>query len=151
MTDLEPARLHAEALVALAATQLAALGSVLTCYADQVPADPVYPYAVFWSAPASPYAAAERLAGWGQDVETVTQVTVAGLSVADVLGAVDRLCLAVHRRTPTIPGRLAGDVELDGVPGRPDRDPTPAPEGQEVWTTVVFFRLASSPITNTTP
>ncbi len=146
MADLEPSRLHAEALVALAAARLATLGAALTVYIDQVPRDPAYPYAVFWTGPASPYAPAERMAGWGQDVETVTQATVAGLTRVDVIGAVDRLALALHRRRPTIAGRQVGDCELDGVPAAPARDPVPAPSGAEVWTTPVFFRLASSPI-----
>lgn len=148
MADLEPSRLHAEALVALAQARLATLGAALTVYLDQVPRDPEFPYAVFWSAPASPYIPAERMAGWGQDVETVTQATVAGLTPADVLGAVDRLALALHRRRPTITGRTAGDIDLDGVPARPGRDPVPAPGGQEVWTTPTFWRLVSSPTTN---
>ena len=148
MADLEPSRLHAEALVALAAARLTVLGAALTVYADQVPRDPSYPYAVFWSTPAMPYAPAERMAGWGQDVETVTQATVAGLARADVIGGVDRLALALHRRKPTIAGRTVGDCELDGAPAAPVRDPVPAPDGAEVWTTPVFFRLASSPITN---
>jgi hypothetical protein len=148
VADLEPSRLHLEALAALAVTRLAALGSALTVYTDQVPQDPAYPYVVFWSAPAAPYAAGERLAGWGQDVETVTQATVAGLTRTDVIGGVDRLARALHRYTPTIAGRMAGDIDLDGVPAAPARDPVPAPGGQEVWTTPAFFRLASSPTTN---
>lgn len=148
VADLEPSRLHAEAIVALAEAWLVAVGAALTCYLDQVPAEPAYPYVVFWSAPAAPVAAAERMAGWGQDVQTVTQATVAGLTVADVVGAVDRLALALHRRKPTIPGRQVGDLELDGVAARPGRDPVPTPEGQEVWTSVLFFRLMSSPTSN---
>jgi hypothetical protein len=148
VADLEPSRLHAEAIKALAQAQLAAMGSALTCYLDQVPRLPAYPYVVFWSAPATPVAAAERMRGWGQDVETVTQATVAGLTIADVIGAVDRLALALHRRKPSIPGRQAGDFEVDGVAARPGRDPIPTPEGAEVYTTVLFFRLMSSPTSN---
>lgn len=148
VADLEPSRLHAEAIKALAEAQLAAMGAALTCYRDQVPREPAYPYVVFWSAPASPFAPAERLAGWAQEVETVTQATIAGLTPDDVLGAVDRLALALHRRRPTIPGRRVGDFELDGTAARPGRDPIPTPEGQEVWTTALFFRLLSSPTSN---
>lgn len=140
--------MHAAAIAALAQTQLTAQGSALTIYSDQVPAAPTYPYVVFWSAPAVPAAGAERMAGWGGDVETVTQATVAGLTVADVLGAVDRLILALHRRTPTIAGRTVGDFEIDGAIARPERDPVVSPSGQEVWATVLFARLMSSPITN---
>jgi hypothetical protein len=148
VADLEPSRLHAEALVALAQARLAAMGSAVTVYLDQVPQAPEYPYAVFWSVPASPVATGERLAGWGQDVETVIQATVAGLTATDVIGAADRLALALHRRRPAVPGRSAGDCEIDGVAARPGRDPTPAPGGQEVWVTVLFVRLMSSPSSN---
>lgn len=147
--DLEPSRLHAAALVTLAESGLAAIGSALTCYLDDVPDDPALPYAVFWSAPATPVAAAARMRGWAQEVETVTQATVAALSVLDVLGAVDRLALVLHRRRPIIPGRRCGDVEMEDVRGlRPDRDPVPTPEGRPVWTAPVVFRFQSSPISN---
>jgi hypothetical protein len=148
VADLEPSRLHAEAIVQLAEDRLGELGAALTVYLDQVPRAPVYPYAVFWSSPSSPYAPAARMAGWGQEVETVIQATVAGLTPADVLGGVDRLARALHRHKPTIAGRTAGDIELDGVPAPPGRDPVPAPGGQEVWTTPAFFRLVSSPTSN---
>lgn len=148
MVDLEPSPAHAEAIRDLAQARLTAMGAALTVYLDQVPRAPTYPYVVFWSTPAGPLAAGERMAGWGQDVETVTQATVAGLSPADVLGGIDRLALALHRRKPQITGRTVGDFELDGVPAAPGRDPVPTPDGQEVWTTPVFFRLASSPISN---
>jgi len=148
VADLEPSRLHAAALVTLATAQLVELGAALTVYLDQVPREPTYPYAVFWSSPAGPYASGERMAGWGQDVETVTQATVAGLTRLDVIGGVDRLARALHRRRPAIAGRTVGDVDLDGVPAAPARDPVPTPDGQEVWTTPVIFRFASSPVTN---
>ncbi|MEV1315368.1 hypothetical protein AB0J14_04705 [Micromonospora arborensis] len=149
MPDLEPSRLHAEAIQALAEAQLTAMGSALTCYLDQVPREPTFPYVVFWSTPGTPVFAAERMRGWGQDIETVTQATIAGLTPADVLGGVDRLTLALHRRKPTIPGRQVGDFEVDGVAARPGRDPIPTPGGQEVFTTVLFFRLMSSPASTT--
>ncbi|WP_431935796.1 hypothetical protein [Micromonospora sp. RP3T] len=148
MPDLEPSRLHADALLALAETGLAALGSALTCYLDAVPDDPAWPYVVFWSTPATPAAAAVRLRGWAQEVETVTQATVAGLSVLDVLGAADRLALAVHRRRPVIVGRQCGDVEVELATARPVLDPNPTPEGRPVWTAVLFFRFMSNPTTS---
>ncbi|MFI7608813.1 hypothetical protein ACIBTV_27385 [Micromonospora sp. NPDC049366] len=148
MADLEPSVAHAAAIVALARAGLDAMGSAVTCYLDDVPEPPAFPYVVFWSAPGTPVSEAERMAGWGQEVETVTQATVAGLTPTDVLGAVDRLALALHRRKPTIAGRQVGDFQLDGAAARPDRDPVPTPEGQVVWTTVLFFRLMSSPTSN---
>lgn len=150
VADLEPSRLHIEAIHALAVAQFAAMGAAITCYLDEVPEEPAWPYVVFWSAPAAPVAAAERMRGWGQEVETVTQATVAGLTPADVLGATDRLTRALHRRKPAITGRQCGDCEQDGVAGRPDRDPLPTPEGRPVWTTVAFFRLMSNPTSNAT-
>jgi hypothetical protein len=145
VADLEPSVLHAKAIVAAATTYLDDMAA-LTVYHDEVPGDPTYPYVVFWSAPAIPVAEAERLARWGQDVITTTQATVAGFTPDDVLGAVDRLTWALHRRKPTIAGRTVGDFDLDGIVARPGRDPVSAPGGQEVWTTFMFFRLMSSPI-----
>lgn len=139
---------HAEAIKTLAEIGLTAMGAALVCYLDEVPDDPAYPYVAFWSTPGAPVAEAARMVGWGQEVETVTQGTVAGLSAADVIGAVDRLTLALHRRKPSIPGRQVGDFEFDGAAARPSRDPVNAPGGQAVWTTVVFFRLMSNPISN---
>lgn len=148
MADLEPARLHAQAIKTLAEEQLAELGAALTVYDDQVPADPAYPYAVLWSGPATAHTEAERMAGWGQDVATVMQATVAGLTVLDVLGGADRLMRALHRRTPTIAGRIAGDIEVEVPATRPTRDPVVNPDGQEVWALPVLIRLLSNPITN---
>jgi hypothetical protein len=150
VADLEPSLLHTTAITALAVSQLDAMGSTLAVYLDEVPRVPSYPYVVFWSSPAAPYAPAERMSGWGQDVETVTQATIAALARADVLGAVDRLAWALHRRKPAIAGRVPGDIEMDGAPSAiaPDRDPVPAPGGMEVWTAPTFWRLASSPTTN---
>lgn len=147
MPPLEPSVGHATAIADLAEERLAALGSTLTVYRDEVPADPAFPYVVFWSAVATPLFAAERLAGWGGDVETVTQATVAGLDRRDVTGGIGRLTLALHRRRPSIPDRTVGDFEFDTA-GTPQRDSTPAPGGLEVWAAPVFFRLASSPVTN---
>lgn len=147
MPQLEPAVLHASAIADTAEANLAALGAALTVYRDAVPADPSWPYVVFWSATAQPLFAAERLAGWGGDVETVTQATVAGLTRLDVIGGIDRLTLALHRRKPSIPDRRVGDFEFDAA-GQPVRDPTPTPGGLEPWSAPVFFRLTSSPVTN---
>lgn len=157
MADLEPSVTHAAGIAALAAANLAAMGSALTVYLDRVPADneansaaaggrgPAYPYAVVWSVPGGPLAAAERLKGWGGEIATTTQVTVAGLTEADVLGGADRLTRALHRRKPQLAGRVPGDIEQDGAPGRPQLDPVLTPGGRQVFTTVLFFLLHSSP------
>jgi hypothetical protein len=157
VADLEPSLTHAAAIAALAVSRLAILGSALTVYVDEVPVDdepndasgvgPEWPYAVFWSTPGSPVPAAERLAGWGGDITTTTQVTVAGLTRADVIGGVDRLILALHRRKPVLPGRIPGDIEHSGGSG-PVQDPDPVPSngGRPAWTAAVLFDLQSSPI-----
>lgn len=146
--DLEPSVAHATAIKTLAQAQLAALGSALTVYLDQVPEAPSYPYAVLWSGAAGAVVEAERLAGWGQDVATTMQATVAGLAVADAIGGMDRLWRALHRRAPSISGRVCGDVELEQVAQRPVRDPVLGPDGVEVWTMPVLVRLQSAPASN---
>lgn len=152
----EPSLSHAAGLAALAATNLTTMGAALTVYLDQVPADttpnpaapggygPSYPYAVFWSTAGAPWQPAERLNGWGGEITTTTQVTVAGLSEADVLGGCDRLTLALHRRKPQLAGRVPGDIEQDGTPGRPTTDPVRTPDGRTVFTCPLFFTLHSS-------
>jgi hypothetical protein len=154
---LEPSATHAGGLAQLAAAGLAELGAEVAVYLDRVPGDtednpdadggrgPAYPYVVFWSSPAGPYAPADRLKGWGGEVTSTTQATVAGLSEADVLGVCDRLSLALHRRKPQLAGRVPGDIQQDGVPGRPTPDPTRTPDGHQVFTTALFFTLHSSP------
>lgn len=157
MSALEPAISHAAGLAELARVNLAAMGSALTVYLDRVPADdepntaaaagrgPAYPYVVFWSTPSAPFAPAERLVGWGGEVVTTTQATVAGITEADVLGGADRLTRALHRRKPSLAGRVPGDIEQDGIPGRPAPDPVPTPDGRQVYTTVLLFTMHSSP------
>lgn len=156
MADLEPSVSHTAGLAALAVAQLAVQGSGLTVYVDQVPADtadfhgdghlgPRFPYVVFWSVPGGPQAAAERLAGWGREITTTTPATVAGLTETDVIGAVDRLTYALHRRKPILAGRVPGDIEQSGTTGRPQQDPVPTPDGRTVFTTALLFTLHSSP------
>lgn len=156
-SPLEPSASHAAGLAQLAALGFAQLGAEVAVYLDRVPGDaepnddavggrgPSYPYALFWSTPSAPWSPAERLAGWGGEVTTTTQVTVAGLSEADVLGVADRLTRALHRRKPKLAGRVPGDIEQDGAPGRPQPDPVRTPDGRLVFTTVLFFLLHSSP------
>jgi hypothetical protein len=156
-SPLEPSRTHAGGLAQLAAAGLAAMGAEVAVYLDKAPADteanpnavggrgPSYPYALFWSTPGAPWSPAERLNGWGGEITTTTQVTVAGLTEDDVLGVCDRLSRALHRRKPQLAGRVPGDIEQDGAPGRPQPDPTRTPDGRLVFTTVLFFLLHSSP------
>lgn len=152
MPDLEPSVSHAAGLAALAAANLAELGAATTVYLDQVPADsddpdegPQFPYVVFWSTPGAPLLAAERLNGWGGEITTTTQATVCGLTETDVLGVCDRLTLALYRRKPTLAGRVTGDIDQDGAPGRPSPDPVRTRDGRTVFTSVLFFTLHSSP------
>lgn len=142
----EPAVAHTEAVTALLIARLAAAGAQVAVYRDEtIPTSPAYPYGVVWATPAAPHAEAERLAGWGGDAFTSHQVTVAGLSVLDVLGAADRIITALHRQRPTVVGRHCGDLTYDGSPGRPVLDPQRAPTGQQVYSLPLFFQLYSSP------
>jgi hypothetical protein len=155
VVDLEPSSSHAGGIAQLAEAALAAMGSALTVYLDRVPADnepndqgstgPKFPYVLFWSTPGAPLAAADRLRGWGGEITTTTQATIAGLTEAEVLGGCDRLTLALHRRKPILAGRVPGDIDQDGTPGRPNPDPVRTPDGRLVFTTVLFFTLHSSP------
>lgn len=147
--QLEPSVVHAAAITALAGTRLAALGAALTVYLDEVPADPLLPYAVFWTAAGTPAVEAGRLSGWGGEVSTTTQATVCGYARADVIGGVDRLVRALHRRKPVLPGRVPGDIDASGGGGPPIQDPVPAAGGRPVWTSAVFFALTSSPRNST--
>lgn len=144
----EASVLHAAAIASLAVAQVAAMGAAVAVYRDGAPDSPAYPYLVVWGAPAGPVAAAERLYGYGGEAFTTTQITAAGLTVDDVLGAVDIARQALHRRKPTIAGRVCGDLEMDGAPSRPAPDPVRSPAGLQVWSTPMFFLLMSSPATN---
>jgi len=147
LSVLEVSRLHAEALVQLTRAGFAELGAAVTVYFDQVPVDGsvAWPYVVFWSSPSVPWAPAARIAGWGGEAETVIQATVACLHKHDVLGIIDRLVYVLHGRTPVIPGRVAGDIEVEVSTPRPERDPAPTVDGRDVWTGIVFARLVSTP------
>lgn len=106
-----------------------------------------YPHYVVWGTPAQPLS--ERLRGDGGEVWTRTQITCVGLTPADVLGAADRARRALHRKRPTIAGRLCGDAEQEpGIPAAPQPDPTVrSPDGRLVYFTPLFFTLHSSPLT----
>lgn len=143
---LEPEILHREAIAALLQARLIELGSTgITVYIDTVPAVPEFPYLVVWGAGGVPLDAAERLAGWAGEVSTTTQITAAGLTVDDVLGAAGRGRAALHRRRPQIAGRQCGDLFVAPTGGRPVPDPQPASGGQTVYSMPVFVELHSSP------
>lgn len=141
----EPSVAHFLALCATAQSNLAALGSALTVYPDEVPDHPVYPYVVFWATPAAPMAAAARLKGYAGEVTVTTQATVAGLTRLDVLGGLDRLTTALHRRRLVLAGRVTGDIEQEGTPTDPVPDPVLSPDGHQVWAARQLYTVHSSP------
>lgn len=148
----EPSVLHAQAIVGRlkGATDY-------TVYLDEMGDDnPSYPYFVVWPVPG--LRSADRLKGYGGDISTRIQVTVAALSGIDLVGAADRATLALHRWRPAIEGRRCGYVEQDQdvVPGTPTPTPVPlidpkyrALAGQKIIYTPLFFVLFSTPTTNT--
>lgn len=144
--DLEPEILHRNAIADLLEQQLTAQGTTgITVYRDQVPAQPSFPYLVVWGAGGVPLDAAERLVGYGGEITTRNQITAAGLTVDDVLGAAGRCRVALHRQRPVIAGRHCGDLTALGTGGRPSPDPQPAAGGgQTVYSLPIFAELHSS-------
>ncbi|MEU8158043.1 hypothetical protein AB0B94_30690 [Micromonospora sp. NPDC048986] len=65
-----------------------------------------YPYVVLWPPPADRLTI--TMAGYGGEGTTTTQITAAGRSTREVISALDRVGAALHRRRPTIPGRVCG-------------------------------------------
>lgn len=150
----EPSVLHAEAIIG----RLKEVTSY-TVFVDEVGGDMLstaeYPYYVVWPVPG--LRPADRLKGYGGDLVTRIQVTVAALTGIDLVGAADRATGALHRWRPVIEGRRCGWVEQDQdvVPGTPTPTPVPlidpksrAVPGQKVIYTPLFFTLFSSPMTN---
>ncbi|HEX8343495.1 MAG TPA: hypothetical protein VF657_01950 [Actinoplanes sp.] len=145
-SDLEPEVLHADGIAVLLRARLDELGCDFPVYRDgRIPATPSYPYYVVWGSAGTPYAPADRLAGYGGEVTSTHQITAAGLSVDDVIGAVGRARFALHRRRPVVPGRRGGELTHDGTPGRPVPDPQREAGGQQVLALPMFFRLTTSP------
>jgi hypothetical protein len=143
--DLEPEILHRNAIADLLEANLTAQGSTgLTVYRDIVPANPEFPYLVVWGAVGVPLDTAERLAGYAGEITTSNQVTAAGLTVDDVLGAAGRCRGALHRQRPVIAGRRCGDLTALATGGRPNPDPQPATGGQTVYSLPVLVELHSS-------
>jgi hypothetical protein len=151
ISQLEADVLHAAALADLLEARWAALGVDFPVYRDQVPADlaygdpGAYPYAVVYSAAGLPDQAAARLAGWGGEITTSHQITVAGLTSGDVLGAAGRCRVALHMQRPAAGGRKFSVVEHTGGPGRPVPDPERESGGQTVYSRTQHFALRSRP------
>lgn len=147
----EPSVLHAQAII-----DRLREATAYTVYVDEVADDvPTYPYLVVWPVPG--LRPADRLRGYGGEITTRIQVTVAAETGIDLVGAADRATGVLHRWRPSIEGRVCGYVEQDQdvVPGTPT--PTPVPlidpkyrslSGRKVIYTPMFFTLFSSPITN---
>lgn len=143
--DLEPEILHRTAVLALLVARLASQGSVVAVYTDGVPESPEFPYLVGWSAAGDPVAGAERMAGYGGEISTSTQLTAAGLTPDGVIGAVGRARRALHRQQPTVPGRVCGDITVSTSGGGPVPDPAPGPGGLTVYSLPIYVELTSSP------
>lgn len=147
----EPSVLHAQAIIDRLND-----ATDYTVYVDEMGDDePTYPYLVVWPVPG--LRPVDRLKGYGGDLATRIQVTVAALSGIDLVGAADRTTGALHRWRPQIAGRMCGYVEQDQdvVPGTPTPTPVPlidpkyrALPGQKIIYTPLFFTLYSSPLTN---
>jgi len=143
--------MHAAALADLLESRFAILGIDFPVYREQVPEDlaygqpDAYPYALVLGAAGLPDAAAERLAGWGGEITTTNQITVAGLTTGDVLGAAGRCRLALHMQRPVAGGRRFSVVTHEGGPGRPAPDPERESGGQRVLSLPLLFGLRSRP------
>lgn len=151
LKQLEADVLHAAALADLLEQRWAALGVAFPVFRDQVPDDLAYgdpssyPYAVVWSAGGLPDAAAGRLAGWGGEITTTNQITIAGLTTGDVLGAAGRCRVALHMQRPAAGGRRFSVVRQEGGAGRPAPDPERESGGQRVLSLPLLFGLRSRP------
>lgn len=138
---VDPSRAHALAIKALidaAVEYTGYLGKVTDADADLT-----YPYWILWPPPAS--RALDRLAGNGHTLTTVTQVTVVGRDVDEVLAALDRIAAAVVGVQPVIAGRNCGRIE-DLSPGQPpqESDVTRTPDGQPVYRAIGLYQLMST-------
>lgn len=151
LAQLEADVLHAAALADLLEARWTALGVTFPVYRLQVPEDlaygkpDAYPYALVLGAAGLPDQAAARLAGWGGEITSTNQITVAGLTTGDVLGAAGRCRVALHMHRPAAGGRRYSVVEHTGGPGRPAPDPERESGGQTVYSLPLLFGLRSRP------
>lgn len=153
-SPLQPSINHHAGIAALLEQGLAELGAAHVVYRGGarvtdggLPAEPEYPHFVVWGFTAVPNGAADRLAGWGGDLISQTQLTAVGLTEADVLGGCDRAIRVLYRRRPVVAGRRCGDLDMTLGPSRPVADPDPDPRGWPVFTCPLIFELHSSPAT----
>lgn len=152
-SPLQPSVNHHAAVAALLEQGLADLNAPHVVYRGGarledggLPPDPEYPHYVVWGFTATPNQQADRLAGWGGELISQTQLTVVGLTEDDVLGGYDRSMRILYRRRPVVAGRACGDLDLvPGGPARPITDPTPAEGGDPVFYLPQIFELHSSP------
>lgn len=144
-------RMHGQAIAALVNAAVADLqvDGRYTVYVGQVTepeATIAYPYLVIWPAPA--LRSVNLLNGYDGAATTTTQITAAGTTVDEVLAALDRAAAGLHRRTPTIEGRLCGQIsQVPGAPPpQPERDDTVStPDGRPVFMSFALFTLHSTP------
>ncbi len=126
------------------------------CWLGEVGADdPGYPYYVLWATPG--LYEMTRLSGYGGEITSRFQVTVAGLNPYDVTGAAARALKALSGWRPVIAGRRCGQVAQDQqiVPGTPTPTPPPISDpksralgGQSVFYTPLFIIVQSSAMVN---
>lgn len=140
--EVEPDVLHAEAVRAM----LEPAGYPVYLGENEIPDHPGFPYLVSWAATGSPIRADERMAGYSGSIVTRHQVTIAALTVLDVIGAAARARNLLHRKRPTIAGRRCGDMSQEqGPPVTPIVDPTvTGPHGQRIYVAYLAFTLSST-------
>jgi hypothetical protein len=108
-------------------------------------ADVRYPYLVVWPPPVM--RPTNTLAGYDSAATSTIQVTAAGVSVDEVLAALDRAAAALHRRRPQITGRVCGLIsQVPGaVPPAPQRDDkVSTPAGRPVFYSFALFSMYST-------
>lgn len=138
---MDPSRAHAHTihdLIGAAVEYVGYFGKVTDADSDLT-----YPYWITW--PPAGIRTLDRLAGTGHQFTTVTQVTVVGRDVDEVLAALDRIGAALVGVTPQIAGRSCGRIG-DLSPGQvPEKsDVTRTPEGQPVYRAIGLYQLMST-------
>lgn len=118
-----------------------------TVYLDEEIPDTAVRYLKVWPPPG------ERptitLNGYGGDARTRTQITAAALTEREVITALDRAGAALHRRRPSITGRVCGlitQVPEIPAPPAPEKDPNVrTQDGHPIFFSFLQFTLFSSP------
>lgn len=150
LTAPDVSRQHGAALAAMLSAALAGeqaqgryrvyVGEVTTPEAEIT-----YPYLVVWPSPA--YLPTNTMAGYDGAVRSTIQITAAGVSVDEVLAALDRVGVALHRRRPQITGRNCSPLtQLPGaVPPAPNRDEhVHTPDGRPVFYSFALYQMQST-------